>query len=284
MEGLQQSNTQDSLDKKITRKWRKNTEVKILRSVGAEAEGHVDLWRQVIGETPKANKDAVVSEKISQESKRVPATEAHNIHGGLQFERIGQVLLSAAESETRKQTESSSVESDESQKVQPETIVQYIASVGREELLDISSRIAVEGTTLRQAFETHLIGENALRRIIIEHIRGGDVKAALRREMMQHEIDFERDPYLRDHANQTIEDKNKESEKTAAETILPELTIPARPDPGARVVKVKSPKKVSFSKKPTEKKPFNPQVMDIALISIIIVLLVVVIVLLILRR
>jgi hypothetical protein len=280
MEGLQQSETPNSLEKKATRKWRKNTEVKILRSVGDGAEGHVDLWRNVIGETPKENKKVATKEKSSQESKRLPATEAHNIHGGLKIERIGQVLLSAAEAQAVKQVETPA-ERSEPQKVRPETIIQYVATVGREELLNISSRIAVEGTTLRQAYETHLIGENALRRLIVEHIQGGDVRVLLRKEMMEHEIDFERDPHLRDHANQVIEEDKKES---SPETVSPELMIPQRPDSTNRVIKAKPPRKESPDKKPIGKKPFNPQVMDIAMISIIIVLLVVVIILLVLRH
>lgn len=72
-----------------------------------------------------------------------------------------------------------------------------IETMGRKELLDTSSRIMVNGNSLRQIYETHLIGERGLRRLVAEHARGGDVQRALRHEIVEREIDFERDPHLR---------------------------------------------------------------------------------------
>ena len=51
---------------------------------------------------------------------------------------------------------------------------------------------------MRQIYETHLVGERGLRRLVAEHLRGGDLNKALRREIVEREIDFERDPALRD--------------------------------------------------------------------------------------
>ncbi len=75
-----------------------------------------------------------------------------------------------------------------------------IDTMNRFDLLLLSQEITVGNTSLRQIFETHLIGENGLRRLIAEHLRGGDVKRALRQEVLEREIDFERDPVLRDRA------------------------------------------------------------------------------------
>ena len=73
-----------------------------------------------------------------------------------------------------------------------------VETMSRAELLSMSETIMVEGSSLRQIFETHLISEKGLRRLIAEHLRGGDVTRQLRQEIVEHEIDFERDPGLRD--------------------------------------------------------------------------------------
>ena len=71
-------------------------------------------------------------------------------------------------------------------------------TLSRAELLSISEHIGVETSSLRNVYETHLIGEHALRRLVAEYLQGGDVQMALRREIVEHEIDHERDPALRD--------------------------------------------------------------------------------------
>ena len=62
----------------------------------------------------------------------------------------------------------------------------------------------VENTTLRQVYETRLVGEQGLRRLVSEHVRGGDVQKVLREELLEHEIDYERDPILRDRPRDAI--------------------------------------------------------------------------------
>ena len=47
----------------------------------------------------------------------------------------------------------------------------------------------------------HLIGEKGLRRVVAEYLRGGDFMKALKRELLEKEKDFERDPKLRDQAS-----------------------------------------------------------------------------------
>ena len=75
-----------------------------------------------------------------------------------------------------------------------------IETLNRTELLAISEKIVIDGSSLRQIYETHLVGERGLRRLVAEHLRGGDIKKALRQEIVEREIDFERDPILRDMA------------------------------------------------------------------------------------
>ena len=74
--------------------------------------------------------------------------------------------------------------------------------MSRTELLSLSEKIVVDGSSLRQVYETRLVGEKGLRRLIQEYLGNGDIKKALRREIVEREVDFERDPILRDNAPQ----------------------------------------------------------------------------------
>ncbi len=84
------------------------------------------------------------------------------------------------------------------EKAAVEPIGTHVESLSRQDLLELAEKIIVDGTSLRTSFEANRITEKGLRRIIGEQLRGGDVKKALKLEMVEHEIDFERDPQVRD--------------------------------------------------------------------------------------
>lgn len=73
------------------------------------------------------------------------------------------------------------------------------------ELLSLSSKVVVDGHSLRQIYEMHLISESGLRRLIGELLNGNTISKQLRRELIEHEIDFERDPQLRDQSIQVAD-------------------------------------------------------------------------------
>lgn len=77
--------------------------------------------------------------------------------------------------------------------------------LNRAELMQISRKIHVEGANLKQMYDSHLISEKGLRRLVAEYLRGGNLPKALKREMVQREIDFERDPVLRDQDIRHVE-------------------------------------------------------------------------------
>ena len=79
-------------------------------------------------------------------------------------------------------------------------------TLNRNQLLKLSQNIVIEGSSLRQIYETHLIGERGLRRLMAENERGNDLGKALRQEIIEREIDFERDPQLRDSAHHAKQD------------------------------------------------------------------------------
>jgi len=96
-------------------------------------------------------------------------------------ERIGHVLVSA--------------------EPEPKRVKQQrVENLNRNQLLALSEKIKIDGSSLRQIYETHLIGERGLRHLVAEYMHDGDLKQALRQEIVDRERDFERDPALR-HAD-----------------------------------------------------------------------------------
>lgn len=71
----------------------------------------------------------------------------------------------------------------------------------RPELMKVAGAIKIEGNSLKQIYEAHLLGEKGLRRVVAEYLRGGNYIKALKRELLEREKDFERDPKLRDQAS-----------------------------------------------------------------------------------
>jgi|GEM_PF-4942839 len=74
-----------------------------------------------------------------------------------------------------------------------------VVNMDREELLKMAAMISVESGTLRQIYESHLIDESGLKRLVAEYLKGNDIEKVLHHEVVEREIDFERDPAMRGH-------------------------------------------------------------------------------------
>jgi hypothetical protein len=176
------------------------------RHIAREALRHEEAQRSL---SLEANAPRIASRVLEQRQR---APEATQLHGQQKSpEHIGHMLLTAeADHSTREGLRPS---------YGPERIQlrpgMHIETLSRAELLELSRQIAVETTSLRDVYETHLIGEQALRRIIAEYLQGGDIHHILQREILEHEIDFERDPALRDASAVTNYDHHENSQVIA---------------------------------------------------------------------
>jgi hypothetical protein len=72
------------------------------------------------------------------------------------------------------------------------------------ELMETATKIKVEGTSLKEMVDLGRLDEPALRRVVGEFLEGGDVSAAVSREVKQKELKFERDPRMRQAAGQIL--------------------------------------------------------------------------------
>ncbi len=77
---------------------------------------------------------------------------------------------------------------------------EQIKSLRRNELLDLSNDVRVGGASLKHMFENSLFDENALRRLLEAHYKGKDILPQLRREILDRQNYFERDPRLRNQS------------------------------------------------------------------------------------
>ncbi len=148
-------------------------------------------------------------------------------------------------------------------------------SLSRAELLEMTDKVIIDGTSLRQIYEGHLIGEKGIRRIVAVYLRGGNIKRALRRELVQKEIDFERDPKLRDKGALAAK---PEEDKSPLNQILKTRGIDINEEEDQRVYTAQPKPSSSPAKNPQNNFPYlfnNPfkKIMDLLLILVIIILI-----------
>jgi hypothetical protein len=151
----------------------------------------------------KLNNNTIITmpkESIRKERQKAP--EARQLHTDNSMERIGHVIVAAEAVKSPKPPKAEALREETpnktSESLKADDLTQKrVETMNQAELLRYSSNIMVDGSNLRQIYETHLIGEKGLRRLVMEHVKGGDLKRVLRHEIVEREIDFERDPVLR---------------------------------------------------------------------------------------
>jgi hypothetical protein len=222
---------------------------------------------------------------------RKKAPEAQSLHGEIRTqEHLGQVLVAASEVAVTAPLEKEYVQElpnikkeakIDTPKMSKADSERRAETLSRSELLSISEKIDVDGTSLKQVYETHLIGEKGLRRLVSEHLSGGDLKKTLRKEIVEREIDFERDPAVRDMA---ISNSNTEKIKASSngETLdqliyKAESSLPANEE--LAFYKAKANYEVEQKQKQSQKR----QVMDVGFLLAVTVLIAIIVLLFISR-
>lgn len=228
--------------------------------------------RQIVREQAEAHPERLVTilpsaEKVAEVPKR--GGEARALHEQQPVpERLGHLIVGAERIEKSGLTPSETSPSAAPEKIK---IDKNIETLSRAELLSISEKIVLDGSTLHHIYETSLVGERGLRRLVQEHLRGGDVKKALRREIVEREIDFERDPAMRDHTSH---------DPTGAAGSLQALLArqsSAAADNEEEVAFYKA--RASFEASQHEQQRSRRQIMDASLVGLILILCAAIIVL-----
>jgi hypothetical protein len=120
--------------------------------------------------------------------------------------------------------------------------------MNHEELLTAGAEISIGSVDLRSIYEDNKISEDGLRRLVIEHAHGGDIRAILKDEMLKKEMSFELDP-MQSYDQQTPE----EAPHAERQPILPPWLMnepPMAPPDIAPVSEVPTPPPVSMPEPP----------------------------------
>ncbi len=198
----------------------------------------------------------------------VAKPERQKISASIPPERIGHVVMAA--NANREVTPVKKPNRTETQ-----TARNQAETMSRQQLLSVSEKVTVEGTTLRKIYETQLISEKGLRRLVAEHLRGGNVTRALQRELVEREIDFERDPILRDKDHGGGSDG---AGKAALAAML--TTVGVSSDDESETIGTVSAKKQKQSSTDSRKQTKSINVADVSLLSLISVLTLIILALL----
>ncbi len=206
------------------------------------------------------------SPKLYEDTQREIAPEANQLHGKTApSEEIGRFLLS---------TEAYNGADGDRVTEREAAINKRVETMSRQELLDISGQISIEGTNLRKIYETHLIGERGLRRVVAEYLRSGDTRSLLQFELLQHEIDFERDPQLRDKVKRQI----AVSGDKALDNLLQKAGL-SKPGEEKESLTAAAADAFKSNDEPTILSPSHRRLLDIGLVGIILILSLLVIIL-----
>ncbi len=184
------------------------------------------------------------------------------------LERIGRVVVNAE----------TTTKHDKKAERLPGLNEKDVVTMNRNELLLISEKIIIEGSSLRHIYETHLVTEKGMRRILVEYLRGGDLQKALRRELVEREIDFERDPILRDKGNATISGGGTDN----LIGLIEKAGITIEKDSSLGGVSSRDQIKIKSSKQKLNNR--RRQTADVAMITVIVVLIGIILALLLTRH
>lgn len=144
------------------------------------------------------------------------------------------------------------------------------------ELLALAEKIDIEGSSLRTIFEARQITESGLRRIAGEFLRGGDVQKAVRQERMVKEMQFERDPQMRDRLAASYAEVEAARPQTSQQG-LADLLGPNQQAPIS-----KSDERPEAQQRPEQSRPSRPsghQILIAAWIAFVVLLIIIAVVL-----
>lgn len=196
-------------------------------------------------------------------------------------EHLGQVLIAAAEAgPPDRSSKELALDTRPADKKEAEQLKgRRIETLNRADLLTLSEQILVEGSSLRQIYETHLIGERGLRRLVAEHLSGGNILKALNREIIEREIDFERDPAMRDLAPGTGHETANvtDSPTTILNKLIEKAAKSVGGDEEAALLRIRD------NNEADQRQHKRQRIIDVALAAIITILLILVAILLVSR-
>lgn len=154
----------------------------------------------------------------AEAARREKQTNRQKITETARQERLGQMLVeaptaviagTAAAAGFERGVHASRSEVDFSKKVENYT---------EPELRLAAEKIRIDGTTLKELWDGGRLNERAVKRVMQEFIEGRSVRAALTKELLEHDLRIEKDPKLRDAMARQAADGAADSGGAAVKT------------------------------------------------------------------
>lgn len=79
-----------------------------------------------------------------------------------------------------------------------------VENLSTAELKHAAEKVRIEGVSLRELLDSRRLDERGARRVMVEYLRGGNVGEVLSRELMEKELQYERDPRMKAAAGGAI--------------------------------------------------------------------------------
>ena len=212
---------------------------------------------------------APVLRSATIEYRQLTSPERPISHAVVPPEQIGHVLM-AASAESLRLTEPNTLPKKEIMDADKQSQI-----INRADLLSLSEKIMVDGTSLRKVYETQLVSEKGLRRLVAEHLRGGNLARALKRELVEREIDFERDPIFRDKAH-SDRDQAKSAKSAIASLLARNGHVPITESIPIGTP-IKEPETDSTKPQATKTRKQSQAIIDVSLVVLISFLIIVII-------
>jgi hypothetical protein len=173
-----------------TEKQFKSVEAKLTKQVNNIEQQVMQKEQQIRRLAREAYETRNVLEVRSINERVMPKTETAPV---VRSEHLGLLTLKAAEKSV-----------PNGAKASPEKVVntpkKKVEALSRAELLTAAAEVQVGATNLRRVYETNLITEQGLRRLVAVHESGDNVRESLEREIVEKETSYERDPHLRNRS------------------------------------------------------------------------------------
>ena len=173
-----------------------------------------------------------------------------------------------------------SIKLETTPKTNPESMKKPGFNLSDKEIIAISEKLKINDLSLKQIFQNREISFNGVKRVVLEYLTTGNFEKILKSELVLHQIDFEKDPKLRDIRGQTVSIDTYHSPKSVDELLQENgLTIDDEPIKSINNVNqtVKNPvsSNDNFTNQSQKINQLKPGMIDAVLVILILILLII---------
>jgi len=198
-----------------------------MKAVSKKLEQQINTVRQEVARQEVSVRQQARERFIqSREIRGAETTAARTVDAGRKVEAATRLSVGEVTANRRQAAERLGVT-----EATAAVTAERVQRMDHREVLAIAEKVVIDGTSLRTIYEAKQITEPGLRRITREFLRGGDIKAALQAEIQVKEMQYERDPQMRDRLAASYADVDAAQPRTSTEAMASLLAHGVNPKP-----------------------------------------------------